>query len=312
MKKTIHFILIITFIHSMFAFGQTDIPEQFCDNSFTSKRLLSNWRLEKGKREEYCAEVECTGPEGDVKRKRCFFQREEHPNTILMSQEDNIRTDKLASYKSRLFEHVLMVGDTCFEECRPAAKTFMGIKRKDVHGLDRESCLACFTKRKDLSFDDSYEYPEIGRRLYYGEKCHYMCKDKPGQFSFEKRVLTEECKQCIGMKFEYLLTKSSACYEVDSERGMRPVPKSFCAPSADLIMTHYAEGSIYSLKTIFFKVKPDCYELDDQTNGAIFKIVVDRAYCDSKGITNSDREEGKNIKSTGDNSKNKSSRASQQ
>ena len=314
MKNTIPFILIFTSLFSVIAFGQNEIPDQFCDNSFTNKKLISNWRVvKKEKRKEFCAEAECTGPEGEMKRERCFYQRPEHPNTILMNQDDQIRTDKLASYKGRLFEHVLMVGDTCFEECRPVERTFMGIKRKDIYGMDRESCMSCFAKRKDITFDDSYDYPEVGRRLYYGEKCHYMCKDKSGEFTFGKRVLTEECKECIGTRFEYILTKSSSCLELDADRNKRPVPQKFCAPNSDLIMTHYVEGSGFTLKAIFLKGKPDCFEVDDHTNGALFKMLVDNERCASKNeISNADREEGKNIQPSSDKSKNVNSKASKQ
>ncbi|WPU64565.1 hypothetical protein [Peredibacter starrii] len=315
MKNTIHFILIITSLFSGIAFGQSEITDQFCDNTFTNKKLISNWRVvKKEKRKEFCAEVECTGPEGEMKRERCFYQRPEHPNLILMNQEDQIRTDKLASYKGRLFEHVLKVGDTCFEECRPVERTLMGIKRKDIYGMERESCMTCFSKRKDITFDDSYEYPEIGRRLYYGEKCHYICKDKPGEFSFTPRVLTEECKQCVGTRFEYLSTKRGACLEVDSDRAMRPVPQHFCSQKGiDLFVTKYTQGSPYNWKSMLFKVKPDCFEVDDQTNGAIFKITVDQKYCEPKNeVLDTDRVEGKDVRPSTDKSKNSNSKASKQ
>lgn len=289
MKKTMICILLVL-VFSQAALAAIDIANQFCGSEYTEKILDSNWRKEGDK---YCAQASCKNNDSLLERKRCMYQRE-HANTILVSQSDNFRGKNLAQYKARENTFIVNEGDTCYEECRPVANTFLGIKRKDIFGVERESCRICFANRSDTINDGSYINPVTQQRLYEGQKCHFPCQDKKGDFS--KRAISQECVACSGQKFQLLLTKKNNCYELDLEGGIRIIPNHLCSSSKELTLTMYVSRSSFSLSSLIFGAKPECMEVDEETQGALFKNIVDQARCDSnKGIVNSDRSQGKDV-----------------
>lgn len=278
---------------------RSGIEDQFCDSEYTEKRMSSNWKM-VGKK--LCAEAECSNGQKFLKRQRCITQGGQ-PNQINIIQDDDIREPNKSGSHGSLHDFVVKGGDECFEACRPEIKKSM-FKEKEIFGAERESCLQCFAKRTDLSFDNSFLYPEIGKRIYKGQKCHYLCQDKPGSFSEEKRVLSNECQACVKEEFEYIRIKSNACIESAWPNEIRVVPNEMCN-NKNIITTEYRK--ISSLFQSFVGSKPDCYEVDERTQGSLFKRKTEPVYCDPAAVVDSDRQGGKNVNTESTKSRSKSS-----
>lgn len=296
MKISTLFLFFIFFSTNTFGAG---IEEQFCDSEYTEKRLVSDWKIVSKK---LCAEVECSNGQKSQRRQRCISQGGQ-PNQIHITQDDDLREPNKSGSHGSLHEFVVIAGDACFEACRPTIKKSM-FKEKVIFGAERESCAQCFSKRTDLNFDKSFLYPEIGKRIYYGQKCHYLCKDKPGVYSEEKRVLSNECQACVKEKFEYIRIKSNACIESAWPNEIRVVPNQLCS-NKETISTEYKK--ISSLFQSFVGSSPDCYEVDERTQGSLFKRRTEPVYCDPAAVVDSDRQGGKNVDTESNKSRSKSS-----
>ena len=306
MKNSIIYILMLSFI-SQVALGQSDIPLQFCGEEYPERELVSNWRKTDGK---FCAKAACRNGESTLERQRCIYQRE-YPNTILMSQHDDFRSKDVAQYKSREDDFILNEGDTCFEECKPVPKTLLGFKQKDIFGVARESCRICFANRNDINGDGSYINPVTQKRIFQDQKCHFPCKGEKGDFG--KRTVSAECKACSGEYFQFIQTKSSNCYEVDEVGGKRLVTPQLCKKDPDLSLTQYKQSSSFSFASLIFGAKPDCFEVDEKSEGTLLKFEVDRKKCESANeVVDSERSSGKNVDSAIENKKTTTGKTTQQ
>lgn len=284
-------ILVLTLFFLIFSpvVEAKQMAQDLCDPDSTKAELISPW---KEKKDKHCMEVSCqTGPKS-IKREKCFYQKE-HQNEVIVTYEDVVSGPELLAYQSRAEFVRLHDGEACFDACRPQEKKGI-FKNKIISGLERESCRQCFEKRAHAPYDESFEYKEIGKRLYPSQKCFLLCRDPKGPIVTERK-LSPECLACVGgdgiagESFEYMLDQEGECFEVDSERKVRTVPRHLCAKQNQLILTHYENGSAYTVKTILFKEKPECHELDNRTNGSLYKKIVHAGHCDIKDKDNSDR-----------------------
>lgn len=145
----------------------------------------------------------------------------------------------------------------------------------------------------DNSSSEAFLYPEIGRKLFPGTKCHFLCKDFKEEDG--KKVFSLECQKCAGIsghvpeEFDYLLTKSGACFEVDQTARRFYVDKSFCLEAKSLIVTEYINPrSLFQWMT---QESGDCVEVDEKTQGDIFKTSAEEEMCSGSGVNDDERNE---------------------
>ncbi|MCM2351070.1 MAG: hypothetical protein NDI69_13695 [Bacteriovoracaceae bacterium] len=269
-----------------------DFAQKLCDADSTKAQLLSPW---KKKNKKYCTQVACQRGANSITREKCFYQ-EEHENEVVVTYSDdvNVTGPNLMADQSRAEFVRLHEEDSCFNACAPVKKKGL-LKIKLIAGLERDSCRECFEKREHKPYDESFEYKEIGKRLYPSQKCFFLCRDPKGPIVTERK-LSPACQQCVGANglrgedFSYMLNHEKNCFEVDFDNEVRSVPAHLCArPVDEIILTHYQSDSPYNLSTIFLKQKPPCRELDNRTNGLLYKRSVDHSHCDSEARDNSDR-----------------------
>lgn len=285
MKRLFLFALIsfnITIAHS------AEYAQELCGEGFSSTPV-NDW---KGDEKKFCRKAVCKNETLEISRERCVSPLKDVENIISVSTQDHIRGPNIASYKSKADFVYIEEGDACFESCKPeeVKKLF---STKTISGLQRPACVECFKNRKG-EYDNSFEYKEIGKRLFPNQKCYFACRDPKGPIVTSRKLKTE-CEQCVGLnghqgeKFEYLKDRQGQCYEIDYNNGKWTVPSFLCGKNKNLMTTTYEWGSSYTVKTIFFKEKPDCKEVDTQTGGRIFSRVVGSSFCDTGSKDNSDR-----------------------
>lgn len=266
-----------------------EFARHLCDQEATEAKLLQPWKKKEGK---FCTEVFCQVGKNTIKREKCFYQQE-HENEVVMTYNDMIDGPEVAGMKGHAEFVRLHDVDACYVACRPEKRKILGISVKDAVGLKRESCQECFKKREHFKYDSSFHYQEVGKRLFPSQKCYQMCIDPLGPI-LQDRKLTVDCEKCVGLnghapeQFDYVLTKRNECLEIDQSLERRLVPNHFCA-STDVIYTQYQQASSYTLKTIFLKKKPDCFEVDDRTVGGLYKISVNPSRCERPVTDNTDR-----------------------
>lgn len=286
MKRLFFFALIAI---SMTTSHSAEYAQELCGEGFSSITPINDWI---GDEKKFCKKAICKNDVVEISRERCVSPMKEVENIISVETEDHIKGHNLLSYKGKADFVYIEEGDACFEACKPeeVKKLF---STKTVSGLKRPSCVECFKKRKG-EYDNSFEYKEIGKRLYPNQKCYFACRDAKGPIVTSRKLKTE-CEQCVGLnghqgeEFRYLKDRHGQCYEIDYDNGKWTVPAFLCGKNKDLMTTTYEWGSSYSVKTILFKQKPDCKEVDVQTGGHFFSRVVSSSFCDTESKDNSDR-----------------------
>lgn len=285
MKTTI-FAVLILFTTSVFA---SDFSEEVCGPEYNTTRAIKDWY---GDAKSLCRKVFCKNDTVEIERESCLQPMKDTENIIMVKTGDNYRGQQSTGYKGKADFVYIEEGDMCFDACKPVEeKKLFG--KKVVSSFERSSCIECFKNRKG-EYDNSFEYKEIGKRLYPNQKCYFACRDPKGPI-VTSRKLTQECEQCVGLnghpgeKFRHLVDKDGQCYEIDSEYRRWSVPYFLCGKNKDLMSTTFQWESSYSVKTIFFKEKPKCREIDTETGGKIFSRVVGSSFCESENKDNSDR-----------------------
>lgn len=286
-------IIILTFlflISSWQTFAKTN-PYQICGNSSAENKLISHWKKTSN---GYCAEVSCKVADNQIKRVKCFHHIEENfPNTIWETYSDDVKGQNLAGYEGFAYDRRLYPGEDCFNECRPVKNSVLGIALKPKSGLELETCRQCFSKLDNMDRELKYTIPGMNLTLYSGMKCHHLCRLPKGEFS-DFRDYSPECKSCVGMgglpaeKFDYLLTQAGECWEVENKKRKRPVPVHLCQKKEELIFTHY-QSDPRTFKSIIFSLDPKCREIDNVSEGEIFKQTVAASFCQKERIEDTDR-----------------------
>ena len=271
---------------------------KFCDQETQFKNLVSPWSYspEKG----MCLQVECVADDHATVRERCFKEGN-YPNVIELHISDRISSDESFRFHNTYSEVVLAQGEACFNECRPERSTVLGIEVGKEAGLKRKSCRQCFSKRVDLSREGSIKIPSVGVTLYSGMKCYSLCQFEKNDYQV-KPEYSVECQKCVGFngqdgeEFEYLLNKEGRCYEVDSKKALRVVPKHLCEGENEEapILTKYVKDSEFSIQGFLFSELQPCVEIDEKTTGSIYKGSVNRSNCETERIDNSSRNANKN------------------
>ncbi len=285
------FLTIFSFINSVKAASETN-PYQICGNSSPDNKILSHWKKTSN---GYCAEVSCKIADYQIKRTKCFNHLEEkYPNTIWETYSDDVKAPNMAGYEGFAYDRRLYPGEDCFDECRPVKNSVLGIALKAKSGLELATCRQCFFKLDNMDRELRYTIPEMNLTLYSGMKCHHLCRLPKGDFSYV-RDFSPECKSCVGMgglpaeKFDYLLTQSGECWEVENKLKKRPVPIHLCQKKEELILTHYQSDSSRTIKSIIFNLDPKCREIDNVSSGKIFNQNVASILCNKERIEDTDR-----------------------
>lgn len=248
--KYLMILLSIFFETSLWA---KSLPERVCGNEYSSSKLIRDWHqdrtiedclqenclpgmhseLEKKKFEriglKYCAISSCVKLEKSDEIRKCFSQTA--PNIFIISTYTKI--DNSHQFIEKPF--TLTSDDMCYEDCRPLSNKFLSFVTAGSFGLQRESCQKCF-KDRDLSSLDlsSFIYPEIGKRLYEGQKCYNICKD-PGGDIVTHRKLSLACKQCVGvdgnlsMESHFIKMLNGKCLEVIKNKIENQVASGACS-----------------------------------------------------------------------------------
>lgn len=279
-------LILITFLLSFPAMA--DLAKNICDPAATRASLVSDWQKEKNGN-DICASAICQVSGKDIPRDMCIREQEpDKENMVSIYYQDMISEPGVTRMTGKSFRIILNREDQCYSACEPKKKMF-----GSESGLKRKTCLDCFKARTDLrDHDESFLYPEIGRRLYKGSKCHELCIDKEGPF-VAQRQLTPACQQCVGINglvaesFEYMITSSGRCFEVDKDNKYRLIGNEFCQNATELIHTTFEISK--SLTELFTGGAGRCLELDDKTYGDIYKISAEMSKCDQSPVNNADR-----------------------
>ncbi|MCO4755013.1 MAG: hypothetical protein KC478_11070, partial [Bacteriovoracaceae bacterium] len=294
--KSLNFFL---FVSVFFCFGATGSEfAKFCNEEGQFKRLVSPWTYSPDK--GMCLEIECADVDQSITRERCF-KGGSASNVIELHIKDGISRDESFSFHNTYSEVVLAEGETCFNECMPEKTTVIGIEVGVEQGLERKSCRQCFSKRTDLSREGTITIPSVGVKLYSGMKCYNLCQFEKNDYQV-KPVYPVECQKCVGFngqdgeEFEYLLNKEGRCYEVDSQKKLRVVPKHLCEGHNEEapILTKYVKDSEFSIQGFLFNSLQPCVEIDEKTTGSIYKGSADLSNCETESIDNSSRNANKN------------------
>lgn len=283
--KNLTTILIVILLSSP---ALADLAGNICDPLATQKTLVSDWKKESNGN-DLCANAVCRMNGRDIPRELCIREQEPNKeNMVSVFYQDFIHDPGVSRMEGKSFRIILNPQDQCFSACEPKKK-ILGSEA----GLKRRTCVECFKARTDLTnYDESFLYPEIGKRLYKGSKCHELCRDKEGPF-ISPRQLTPACQQCVGVNglvaevFEYMITSSGRCFEVDKDNKYRMIDNQFCQNSTELIRTTFEISK--SLTELFTGGAGRCLELDDKTYGQIYKISAEMSKCDPSSINNDDR-----------------------
>lgn len=266
-----------------------DFAQELCGEEYTTATPVKDWY---GDEKNFCRKAYCKNDVVEVDRERCVKPSKDQENIIMIVTEDQVKGHDVMGYKGKADFVYIEDGDMCFEACKPAEeKKLFG--KKIVSGLSRKSCVECFKNRKG-NYENSFEYKEVGKRLFPNQKCYFACRDPKGPI-VTSRKLTTECEQCVGLNghpgeyFQHLVDKDGQCYEIDSNNRRWSVPYFFCGKNKNIMTTTFEFASSYTVRTLLFKEKPQCKEIDVQTGGQIFSRVVGSSFCESENKNNSDR-----------------------
>lgn len=251
----------------------SELASGICGPEASSAILKSDWKeKEKG---HYCARAKCKFPDQDLERKKCFWS--EGGNQVIVSTTDNTSS----ASKAKADFVVLNAEEPCIKYCVPVQKL-----NKLISSFERKECVECFKKRALLPFVEDINYPELGKTILKGQKCYFRCIDKPGPITL-KRELRSECQTCLKEKFSYLQTKAGVCWEVDSGSKIYKVNRDFCysKPGASMFTTYVAFQSLIEV----FSGKKNCYEVDEETRGEVYKMTSTNEKCELEHVDNTNR-----------------------
>lgn len=269
-------LLALALIISGKSFASQELANRICGSDATLATLKSNW--DKDHKGRYCATANCTYPSGKKEVERCFFDDPAGAENLIIVSRAEFQS---ASYKGTAIRVYLNAEEPCLQQCLPEKKLF-----KTYTKLQRKECVECFKERVFTAEEGDLTYPELGRVIRKGQKCHSLCVDKPGPIQIP-RVLTDQCKSCLNERFMYLMTQTGKCYEIDQRYGAYNVDPDFCYnKNAQIIRTTFI--LIGSLTDMIFGKEKTCYEVDEETRGQIFKRQTAKSNCEPS-VDNSDR-----------------------
>lgn len=244
---------------------------------------------------EYCVTAQCK-PIKDFltfERKKCLSQRYE--NSITTSYTDSSDKKNYSGARSYNLYTVLTDGDECFDVCKPVPEILAGIEIGKTIGLDRESCLTCFMRRQ-MEYQDhaSFFLKEASKTIFQGMKCYSPCAPKAGRFSI-KQEITKECKQCVGFDgyppqdYQYIQNQAGDCFETDKAKAISVVSPQVCRIQKNVVLTKFIKQTT---KAGFWSSSfTGCYEVDEFSQGNIYKRLTDLGHCEHKAIVDTQRSE---------------------
>ncbi|MFP5492802.1 MAG: hypothetical protein ACLGG0_14970 [Bacteriovoracia bacterium] len=273
-------ILAFTIMFSQFSWADT--ARVICGKDAAFAKLERDWKFNK-KENSHCASAHCPYPDGSMIRQQCItrFEHHTHDNQIAITFRDSYQGHQVSGVKSRVAFELINKDDACFESCKPEQKG-----KKVIFGIDRKPCVECLKQKTAAEMIDTLNYPELEKPIVSGTKCYSLCSDKPGPFS-AVRVLSPECTSCVKERFYFIVSKSGACMEVDSEKKMRMVNKNLCQAPNEIEFTEYRFKQ--SFWQSFTGDAGDCHEVDIATGGNIFSRPTQQEYCNDKAVNDTDR-----------------------
>lgn len=268
-----------------------------CGNTNSKSNVTSP--LAQNRANEWCISGVCENNGKVFKRDKCVKQlsdgEEPYENGIALSYDEEHRDEKSLTMKSYAQNYHLYPDDSCYQECRPEKKSFLGISTGTRLGAQKDECVRCMIKlNPSKEAFASFEVKGHGVTVYEGQKCYYACRLPAGPY-LDHRPYSSECLTCIGAmglkpELEHLMNQAGECFEIREDfQGASKVPEKFCKESFNKYMTHYEKSSKYSVDYIVMKRPQTCYEVDGKSDGKIYRKKVDMSLCDGKSINDSER-----------------------
>lgn len=262
--------------------------EDLCGNKNPNSMVTSG--LEKDSKYEWCFGGVCEENSTTYERKKCVKQiqhGEGYENTFMVGFDEVHSKPGSVSYKGYGAFYRLYPGDACFEECRPAAKQFLGMTTGKKLGIEKQECVKCMIKLPTQD-PESYEVVGHGVTVYKGQKCYYQCRLPSGPY-LDHRPYSNDCLTCIGSMglkpfFEYLQNFKGECFEIRDDhpyKGVSKVSENFCKNKEKVVHgTYFMKSSKYSVDYLIFGRPQQCFEVDDMSGGDYYKNLVGMDKCD--------------------------------
>lgn len=268
-----------------------------CGNANPGSSVISD--LAEKRSGEWCMSGHCENEGKVFQREKCVRQlsdgTEPYENGIGLFFDEEHRDVKSLTMKSYVQNYHLYPEDSCYLECRPEKKSFLGVSTGTRLGAQKDQCVRCMIKLNPIKEAfASFEVKGHGVTVYEGQKCYYACRLPAGPY-LDHRPYSSECLTCIGAmglkpELEHLVNQAGECFEIREDfQGANKVPEKFCKESFNKYTTHYEKSSKYSVDYIVMKRPQTCYEIDGKTNGKIYRKKVDISNCDGKSINDSER-----------------------
>lgn len=303
---------LIGLFFSTFIGAQT--VEDLCGNTNPNSMLTTP--LAKISKFKWCFGGVCEENSITFERNKCVKQirdSKDDPkeNEFMVSFDEVHSKPGSVSYKSYGAFYRLYPGDSCFDECRPVSKQFMGMTTGKKLGVDKEECTKCMLKLP-VKEAESFVVEGHGVTVYKGQKCYALCRLPAGPF-LDHRPYSSECLTCIGAMgikpmVEHLVNKAGECFELreGNYRGVSKVPEHICE-NIKAYETYYTLSSKYTLDSLIFGKPQLCLEVDNKTGGKYYQKLANMSHCDPDYVDNSDRGNTKTqSSSSGSNSSKKS------
>ena len=254
--------------------------------------------LTKQGKNEWCFTGVCAENGKNFEKQKCLKQIEEngelHENAFAVSYREFHSEPGVSSNKGYASFYRLYPGDSCFEQCRPEGKKFLGMNTGKKLGIEKEECVKCMIKLP-VKTEESYEVKGPNVTVYQGQKCFELCRLPMGDY-LDHRPYSNECLSCVGTagfkpKTEHLQNKAGECFEFrDGQyQGVSKVPEWLCKEDANLYFTYYSKSSKFAVGTLFFKQPQKCYEMDEKSRGDYYNRQIAMTYCDNESVDSSQR-----------------------
>ena len=269
---------------------------RFCEDEYDTSVVLSDWAINKN---NFCLELRCQKDKKKNEKKLCF-KPGTHPNTVEFHENNHVRAPSLMGLYDKWKEIIISPGSKCFEDCKPQEESSLMLLKKRKSGLSLESCRDCLKENNASIESKPYYLKSIDRWLYHGMQCYASCKQEKGDFTSAIKY-SQECKECVGMdnhqakKFSYVLTQKHECLEGNGKNRFVPVDNTVCEKFPNILYTKYKKEKLGMIKSAWSGKIYQCFEVDNDTDGRIYKRKVDLFNCPGVEVDDSSRNTSKDV-----------------
>ncbi len=272
--------------------------DEVCSREQT-RELVQDWKWKKNSsnEREFCMRFTCRGANEAREVERCL--RNMGPQNVIgiLTQQSIHSPD---SYRSvgNYEKLVLDPRDQCFDACRPREEGSGLFGKEQRFGVEREACRVCVIRHKPASGLRSFREPTSGRELIRGTSCYRACAPQEGDYAATvPQEQQSRCEACVAgldapKRFRYLLNQSGHCFEYDSseQATVGHIVESVACQRDDVLTTVFEKKSGGFFESFFAGVRAgECLEVDESTQGKVYKRSVSMDFCLSAAVSDSDR-----------------------